>query len=83
MSERENRLMRCFAAVFPELSPDEIPYVSSETTGHWDSLSMVTLISVVQEEFDLEIQPDAVPNLNSFEAFRDYIESACGRSKEL
>jgi len=75
--------MRCFAAVFPELSPDEIPYVTSETTGHWDSLSMVTLMSVVQEEFDFEIQPDAVPNLNSFQAFRDYIESAASRGRDL
>jgi acyl carrier protein len=75
--------MRCFAAVFPELSPDEICHVSSEATGHWDSLSLVTLTSLVQEEFDIEIQPDAVPDLNSFKAFRAYIESASCRSKEL
>lgn len=83
MSDRETRLMGCFAAVFPELSPDEIRHVDSEATGHWDSLSMVTLVSLVQEEFDIEIQPNAVPDLNSFEAFRAYIESASCRSKEL
>lgn len=83
MSDRENRLIRCFAAVFPEMSPDEISYITSDTAGHWDSLSMVTLISVVEEEFNIEIRPDAAPELNSFEAFRNYIESACCGSKEL
>ncbi len=83
MSEREARLMRCFAAVFPELSRDEIRRVNSQATGHWDSLSKVTLTSVVEEEFDVEIRPDAVADLNSFEAFRAYIDTACCRSKEL
>ena len=83
MSNREARLIGCFAAVFPELSADEIRHVNSETTGHWDSLSMVTLVSLVQEEFDIEIRSDAVRDLNSFEAFRAYVEKESCRSKEL
>jgi len=80
-----NRGLHLLARTTIELSPDEIPYVSSEATGHWDSLSMVTPISLIQEEFDfdIEIRPDAFPDLNSFGAFRDYIESASCRSKEL
>jgi len=83
MSERETRLMRCFAAVFPELSPEEIRNVSSRQTGHWDSLSVVTLTSLVQEEFDIEVEPEAIPDLNSFDAFRAYVENACCRSSQL
>jgi len=74
MSEQENRLMRCFASVFPGLLPEEIRTMNSESTGNWDSLSTVTLAAVVQEEFDVEIEPDVLPELNSFETFQKYLQ---------
>jgi acyl carrier protein len=73
MSEQESRLIRCFASVFPGLSPEEIRTVNSESLGSWDSLSTVTLAAVVQEEFNVEIEPDIVPELTSFEAFQNYL----------
>jgi acyl carrier protein len=73
MSDRENRLMRCFESVFPGLTPDEIRAGSAEQ-GTWDSLSLVTLIAVVQEEFAVEIGQDELSNLDSYEAFRAYVE---------
>ena len=83
MSERESRLLRCFAAVFPELSREELRTVSSQVTGHWDSLSIVTLTALVQEEFNIEIRSEDVPDLNSFEAFWAYVETARCGSEEL
>jgi acyl carrier protein len=74
MSEQEDRLIRCFASVFPELSPEEIRTINSESTGNWDSLSTVTLAAVVQEEFNVEIEPDVLPELTSFEAFQGYLQ---------
>jgi acyl carrier protein len=74
MSEQEDRLIRCFASVFPELSPEEIRTINSESTGNWDSLSTVTLAAVVQEEFNVEIEPDVLPELTSFEAFQEYLQ---------
>jgi acyl carrier protein len=74
MSEQENRLIRCFASVFPELSPDEIRTIHSDSMGTWDSLSTVTLAALVQEEFDIEIEPNVIPELTSFEAFQTYLE---------
>jgi len=76
MSERDIRLLRCFASVFPELSPEEIRIVSSQSNGHWDSLSTVTLTALVQEEFNIEIEPEVVPELDSFEAFRAYLQKS-------
>jgi acyl carrier protein len=74
MSEQENRLMRCFASVFPALSPAEIRTINSESTANWDSLATVTLASVVQDEFDVEIELDVLPELNSFAAFQAYLQ---------
>jgi acyl carrier protein len=74
MSEQEKRLLRCFASVFPGLSPEEIRTINSKSRGEWDSLSTVTLAAVIQEEFNVEIDPDAVSELNSFGAFQNYLQ---------
>jgi len=73
MSEQENRLLQCFSSVFPGLSEDQIRQTSAESNGEWDSLSTVTLAAVIQEEFNLEIDPEILPRLDSFEAFRKYV----------
>jgi acyl carrier protein len=73
MSEQENRLVRCFASVFPGLTTEEIWASSAESTGVWDSLSLVTLAAVIQEEFGVDIDPEVLPNLDSFGAFQTYL----------
>jgi acyl carrier protein len=76
MSERENRLIRCFASVFPGLTAEELRTVGIESSsGVWDSLSTVTLAAVVEEEFDLEIDEAVLPELDSFPAFLRYLSS--------
>jgi acyl carrier protein len=74
MPEQERRLLRCFAVVFPGLTQSEIRDTSAESTGAWDSLSAVTLVAVIEEEFDIAIEPDAYPALNSFNAFHIYLQ---------
>jgi len=73
MSEQENRLLQCFASVFPGLSIEEIRGVGAQSEGLWDSLSAVTLAAVVQEEFNVEIEPEILPQLDSFDAFHNYL----------
>jgi acyl carrier protein len=74
MIEQEDRLIRCFSSVFPELTHEEICASSAESTGTWDSLSHVTLAALVEEEFGIKIQPDVLPNLDSFQAFLEYLQ---------
>jgi acyl carrier protein len=73
--EQENRLARCFASVFPELNDEEIRSTSAESNGTWDSLSKVTLTAVIEEEFDIQIAPDILAELESFSAFRSYLQT--------
>jgi acyl carrier protein len=74
MSEQENRLLNCFASVFPGLSYEDIRNSNAESIGAWDSLSSVTLAALIQEEFNLEIDPEVLPQLDSFETFRAYLQ---------
>ena len=80
MPDRESRLLRCFESVFPGLTPEEIR-VSNAEQGTWDSLSLVTLLAVVQEEFGVEILEEELTNMDSFAAFRVYLERQSTASK--
>ena len=73
MSEQENRLILCFSSVFAGLTPEEIRVTSAESIGTWDSLSTINLVAVVEEEFNVQIDPEAFPQLNSFAAFQTYL----------
>jgi acyl carrier protein len=81
MTEQEDRLICCFASVFPELTPEEILASNAESTGTWDSLSHVTLAALVEEEFSIKIQPDVLPDLDSFQAFLQYLERSNAAAK--
>jgi acyl carrier protein len=74
MAEIESRLVNCFATVFPELEPPEIPSVSMGSLASWDSLAGITLLSVIEEEFNLSISPDDVAGLVSFELILNYLQ---------
>ncbi len=73
MSNDEERLIRCFASVFPALTEEEIQNATADSIGMWDSLSTVTLAAVIQEEFNLDVDPEILPYLDSFRSFRDYL----------
>ena len=49
--------------------------ISENAVGVWDSLAAVTVAAVVQEEFNVEIDPEVLPLLGSFEMYRSYLDS--------
>jgi acyl carrier protein len=73
MSDLETRLVRCFTAIFPEESPDQLKNATMENTEKWDSVAGVTLINVVEEEFGLQIDVEDFTRLVSFSRFADYL----------
>jgi acyl carrier protein len=73
MSGIDDRLTRCFASVFPTLSPEELRAASTETVSAWDSLAAVTLVAVLEEEFTTQIDLMDLPELTSYQAIRSYL----------
>ena len=51
MSEQEDRLVRCFASVFPTLSEEEIRTSNVVPLLDLDSLAGVTLVTLIDQEF--------------------------------
>ena len=75
------QLEDCFAIVFPTLSPEEIAGATMQTVSQWDSLAMLTLVSVIEESCAIRIDLDDLPNLVSFEKLAAYLESAAAPGK--
>jgi acyl carrier protein len=74
MAETRARLMRCFSAVFPELSAEEIPRASLTSVGSWDSVGTITLLAVIEEEFGIQFEPQDLEHLVSFELILDHLQ---------
>jgi len=73
MPEIRQRLTHCFASIFPNLSDDEIQSASHTSVANWDSLVTITLISVVEEEFNVSIPLEDFDNMVSFEQVLDRV----------
>ena len=73
MDEMADRLVRCFSSVFSDLTTEQIRTASVESLSAWDSLTAVTLVAVLQQEFGFQINLTDLPELVSFEAVQNYI----------
>lgn len=70
----ETRLQAGFKAVFPELSHEEIDRASPSSVGSWDSLATINLLSVLEEEFGIEIPADAIEEMSSYPLILDFLK---------
>jgi len=74
MSDTQARLVKVFGAVFPELAEDEILQASPESVAGWDSLASATLLTVLEEEFGVDVAAEDVDQLVSFERVLEYLQ---------
>jgi acyl carrier protein len=73
MEQAEARLQKCFSTVFPELSAAEIPNARAATVARWDSLTGITLIALVNEEFSIDLDMEDFESLTSYEGLLEQI----------
>jgi acyl carrier protein len=73
MDEMEKRLVACFSAVLPELTPEEVGEASAATVAAWDSVATVTLLAVVEEEFGISISDEDPGRFDSFQNILSYL----------
>ena len=73
MADVQARLRQCFEAVFPDLTPEEVERASPDTVAAWDSLANVTLMTLVEDEFNVEISEEDLARLRSFSGLREYL----------
>lgn len=69
------QLEECFSIVFPDLPSSAFATAAIGELAEWDSLATLTLAAVIEESFGVQIPPDDVPSLVSFEAIAQYLSS--------
>lgn len=82
MREDRARLIACFAAVFPTLSMEEIGAARPERVAAWDSVAHVTLLVVVEQEFGIQVAPEDIEHLTTFDAVLEYVERTAGPTSQ-
>jgi acyl carrier protein len=75
MNNSSERLANCFAAVFPNLNQGQILLATPTSVEGWDSITTLTLMSVIEEEFAIEIDPDDIEHLLSFDSALAFLTS--------
>ena len=69
-----DRLRDCFKTVFPDLPDNQIDSAARAELPQWDSLATLTLLTVVEEEFGLELDDQAVEQFDSFASVERLVE---------
>lgn len=73
MNNTRDRVASCFAIVFPDVAPDEIPGASTASLAVWDSVAHITLLASISEEFGVEFSPQDYEELTSFSLIAGYL----------
>jgi acyl carrier protein len=68
MENTNTKLAHCFSLVFPNLEPARIPDASVENVTEWDSVAQVNLLSLIGEEFAMDIDFEDFEGATSFKA---------------
>ena len=74
MDDTRERLMNCFQVIFPDMPREEMPSASSENVAAWDSVAVITLMSVIEEEFGFPVDLDDLASLDSFDHILSYLQ---------
>ena len=73
MTESQDRLVRCFSSVFPTLSEAEIRASDVVPLFDLDSLAGVTLVTLIDQEFGVNVDLPDLLELGSFEAISQHL----------
>jgi len=68
------RLVSCFQVVFPQLRAEAIPAARQDSIEAWDSVAAITLIGVIEDEFQVTVDLERLLELTSFAVFLAYLK---------
>ena len=74
MTESQDRLVRCFSSLFPTLSEEEIRASDVVHLFDVDSLAGVTLVTLIDQEFGVNVDLPDLLELGSFEAISQFLQ---------
>jgi acyl carrier protein len=73
MDDVSTRLIKCFETVFPDMPESEITTATQNTVRAWDSVAAITLLNVIEDEFQITMDLEMAPELDSFQKIQNYL----------
>ena len=73
MDEVKPRLIKCFEMVFPDMPEAEIPKATQNSVAGWDSVAAITLLNVIEDEFQITMDLELAGDLDSFQKIHDHL----------
>ncbi len=73
MAQLDDRLAHCFSCVFPALTEEEIRTADVARLTEIDSLAGVTLVSLIGEEFGVDVDFENLLELGTFQGVKNYL----------
>jgi acyl carrier protein len=75
MDEVRSRLIKCFETVFPDMPAEQIPNATQTSVANWDSIAAITLLNVIEDEFQITMDLEMAGELDSFSKILDYLKT--------
>jgi len=76
VNDIEKRLVKCFQVVFPDMPEIQAPTATQESVDAWDSLATVTLVTVIDDEFCVELDVERLAEMTSYRSFCECLTAA-------
>jgi acyl carrier protein len=73
MTITNDRLAYCYARIFPNATPEEIRSANIDDMTGWDSLRGVTFMAIIEEEFGVQLDPQDLLALRTYDALLLYL----------
>jgi acyl carrier protein len=80
MSNIQSRVAACFMSVFPGLAEGDVARASQASLAQWDSVAHATLLSLIAEEFQIELDEESFQSLASYLLIVDFVEGRLGQA---
>ena len=74
MDDIETRLTQCFQLVFPELAAGGVSKAAPATVSSWDSIATITVVNLIEEEFEVQIGLEDIEQEVSFNTLLNYLQ---------
>lgn len=74
MDDIQGRLTKCFQLVFPELPDAKISAASQDSVSEWDSVASITLLNVIEDEFQITMDLEMAAEFDSFQRIENYLQ---------
>ncbi|MDQ2840420.1 MAG: acyl carrier protein [Acidobacteriota bacterium] len=75
MDEIRTRLMKCFETVFPDMPESAIASATQNSVAAWDSIAAITLLNVIEDEFQITMELELAGELDSFPKIYEYLKT--------